>query len=79
VTLGTMVAYTWFTVKTTAWRYVSHRHSLDLVLSKKPFRTNFRKEANKADNKAATVSVDSLINYDAVKVRDDARQQIREM
>lgn len=32
-------------------------------------RTRFRREANKADNKAATVAVDSLINYEAVKVR----------
>ncbi|KIJ56935.1 hypothetical protein M422DRAFT_198274 [Sphaerobolus stellatus SS14] len=49
VVLGTMAAYTWFTVKTTAWR------------------TQFRRDANKADNKAATVAVDSLINYEAVK------------
>lgn len=33
-------------------------------------RTRFRREANAADNKAATVAVDSLINYEAVKVRD---------
>ena len=33
------------------------------------WRTKFRKEANAADNKAATVAVDSLINYEAVKVR----------
>lgn len=33
------------------------------------WRTKFRKQANAADNKAATVAVDSLINYDAVKVR----------
>ena len=32
-------------------------------------RTKFRKQANAADNRAATMSVDSLINYDAVKVR----------
>ena len=32
-------------------------------------RTRFRREANVADNKAATVAVDSLINYEAVKVR----------
>ena len=32
------------------------------------FRTRFRREANVADNKAATVAVDSLINYEAVKV-----------
>lgn len=32
------------------------------------FRTQFRKEANAADNKGATVAVDSLINYEAVKV-----------
>ncbi|THH27318.1 hypothetical protein EUX98_g6869 [Antrodiella citrinella] len=49
ITVGTMAAYTWFTVRTTAWR------------------TRFRREANVADNKAATVAVDSLINYEAVK------------
>jgi hypothetical protein len=32
-------------------------------------RTKFRKQANAADNRAATMSVDSLINYEAVKVR----------
>ncbi|KAH7930207.1 hypothetical protein BV22DRAFT_1125157 [Leucogyrophana mollusca] len=31
------------------------------------WRTQFRRDANKADNKAATVAVDSLINYEAVK------------
>ncbi|PFH48386.1 hypothetical protein AMATHDRAFT_42317 [Amanita thiersii Skay4041] len=31
------------------------------------WRTRFRREANKADNKAATVAVDSLINFEAVK------------
>ena len=31
-------------------------------------RTQFRREANVADNKAATVAIDSLINYEAVKV-----------
>ncbi|KAG0696220.1 P-loop containing nucleoside triphosphate hydrolase protein [Suillus ampliporus] len=31
------------------------------------WRTQFRREANKADNKAATVAIDSLINYEAVK------------
>jgi ABC-type transport system involved in Fe-S cluster assembly fused permease/ATPase subunit len=31
-------------------------------------RTKFRKQANAADNKGATVAVDSLINYEAVKV-----------
>lgn len=51
VTAITMLFYTWFTVKTTAWR------------------TTFRKQANAADNKGATVAVDSLINYEAVKVR----------
>lgn len=44
-----MVAYTAFTITTTAWR------------------TKFRKQANAADNKGATVAVDSLINYEAVK------------
>ena len=32
-------------------------------------RTRFRRDANIADNKAAPVAVDSLINYEAVKVR----------
>ncbi|RPD72384.1 P-loop containing nucleoside triphosphate hydrolase protein, partial [Lentinus tigrinus ALCF2SS1-7] len=32
------------------------------------WRTRFRREANSADNKAATVAVDSLINHEAVKV-----------
>ena len=32
------------------------------------WRTKFRKQANAADNKAATVAVDSMINYEAVKV-----------
>ncbi|KDQ53228.1 hypothetical protein JAAARDRAFT_39603 [Jaapia argillacea MUCL 33604] len=49
ITLATMAAYTWFTVRTTSWR------------------TRFRREANSADNKAASTAVDSLINYEAVK------------
>ena len=49
ITAGTMAAYSWFTISTTAWR------------------TTFRKQANAADNKGATVAVDSLINYEAVK------------
>ncbi|KAK3724472.1 Iron-sulfur clusters transporter atm1, mitochondrial [Vermiconidia calcicola] len=49
ITAGTMAAYSWFTISTTAWR------------------TRFRKAANAADNKGATVAVDSLINYEAVK------------
>jgi ABC-type transport system involved in Fe-S cluster assembly fused permease/ATPase subunit len=32
------------------------------------WRTKFRKQANAADNKAATTAVDSLLNYEAVKV-----------
>ena len=49
ITVSTMVAYSWFTIATTAWR------------------TQFRKQANAADNRGATVAVDSLINYEAVK------------
>jgi len=33
------------------------------------FRTKFRRDANKADNKSATLAVDALINFEAVKVR----------
>ena len=32
-------------------------------------RTKFRIEMNKADNEAGTKAVDSLINYETVKVR----------
>ncbi|OBZ66221.1 Iron-sulfur clusters transporter ATM1, mitochondrial [Grifola frondosa] len=60
ITLLTMAAYTWFTVRTTAWR------------------TRFRREANAADNKAASVAVDSLINYEAVKHFNNEKYQIAE-
>lgn len=49
ITAATMLAYSAFTITTTAWR------------------TKFRKRANAADNRGATVAVDSLINYEAVK------------
>ncbi|CDK28537.1 unnamed protein product [Kuraishia capsulata CBS 1993] len=49
VTLATMLAYSIFTIRTTAWR------------------TGFRRQANKADNQAASVALDSLINFESVK------------
>ncbi|TYJ57976.1 iron-sulfur clusters transporter ATM1, mitochondrial [Cryptococcus floricola] len=58
VTAITMGLYTWFTVKTTAWR------------------TQFRKQANAADNKGATVAVDSLINYEAVKAFNNEKYEV---
>ncbi|CDO74513.1 hypothetical protein BN946_scf184979.g68 [Trametes cinnabarina] len=58
ITLVTMAAYTWFTVRTTSWR------------------TRFRREANSADNKAATVAVDSLINYEAVKHFNNEKYEV---
>ncbi|KAI0649493.1 P-loop containing nucleoside triphosphate hydrolase protein [Trametes meyenii] len=58
ITLATMAAYTWFTVRTTSWR------------------TRFRREANSADNKAATVAVDSLINYEAVKHFNNEKYEV---
>ncbi|KAI0028421.1 P-loop containing nucleoside triphosphate hydrolase protein [Vararia minispora EC-137] len=60
ITLGTMAAYTWFTVRTTAWR------------------TKFRRQANVADNKAATTAVDALINYEAVKVFNNEKYEIQQ-
>lgn len=33
------------------------------------FRTHFRVEMNKAENEAGNKAVDSLINYETVKVR----------
>ncbi|EOD49554.1 putative iron-sulfur clusters transporter atm1 protein [Neofusicoccum parvum UCRNP2] len=58
ITVATMVAYTGFTITTTAWR------------------TKFRKQANAADNKAATVAVDSLINYEAVKYFNNEKFEV---
>ncbi|GAB7347474.1 hypothetical protein MBLNU459_g4387t1 [Dothideomycetes sp. NU459] len=58
VTAATMVAYTAFTITTTAWR------------------TKFRKMANAADNKGATVAVDSLINYEAVKYFNNEKYEV---
>lgn len=49
ITFTTMLLYSIFTFRTTAWR------------------TRFRREANQADNKAASVALDSLINFEAVK------------
>ncbi|QLL30226.1 hypothetical protein HG536_0A00430 [Torulaspora globosa] len=49
ITFATMLLYSIFTIKVTAWR------------------TEFRREANRADNKAASVALDSLINFEAVK------------
>ncbi|KAL0953186.1 hypothetical protein HGRIS_004441 [Hohenbuehelia grisea] len=40
------------------------------------WRTRFRREANKADNKAATVAVDSLINFEAVKHFNNEKYEI---
>jgi ATP-binding cassette, subfamily B (MDR/TAP), member 7 len=59
ITAGTMVAYTWFTIATTAWR------------------TKFRKQANAADNKGATVQLDSLINYEAVKYFNNENYEVK--
>ena len=58
ITVGTMAAYTAFTITTTAWR------------------TKFRKAANAADNKGATVAVDSLINYEAVKYFNNEKYEV---
>ncbi|KAI9676714.1 MAG: Iron-sulfur clusters transporter atm1, mitochondrial [Bathelium mastoideum] len=40
------------------------------------WRTKFRKQANAADNKGATVAVDSLINYEAVKYFNNERYEV---
>ncbi|WWC65897.1 iron-sulfur clusters transporter ATM1, mitochondrial [Kwoniella dejecticola CBS 10117] len=40
------------------------------------WRTKFRKQANSADNKGATVAVDSLINYEAVKAFNNERFEV---
>lgn len=53
-----MIAYTAFTITTTAWR------------------TKFRRQANAADNRGATVAVDSLINYEAVKYFNNEKFEV---
>ncbi|KAJ6090260.1 hypothetical protein N7486_009075 [Penicillium sp. IBT 16267x] len=58
ITSTTMVAYTAFTIATTAWR------------------TKFRRQANAADNRGATVAVDSLINYEAVKYFNNEKFEV---
>jgi ATP-binding cassette subfamily B (MDR/TAP) protein 7 len=40
------------------------------------WRTKFRKQANAADNKGATVAVDSLINYEAVKFFNNEKYEV---
>ncbi|KAF2108357.1 iron-sulfur clusters transporter-like protein atm1 [Lophiotrema nucula] len=40
------------------------------------WRTKFRKQANAADNKAASVAVDSLINYEAVKYFNNEKHEV---
>ncbi|ORX37664.1 hypothetical protein BD324DRAFT_622810 [Kockovaella imperatae] len=42
------------------------------------WRTKFRKQANAADNKGATVSVDSLINYEAVKAFNNEAYEVKQ-
>ncbi|KKZ66196.1 iron-sulfur clusters transporter atm1, mitochondrial [[Emmonsia] crescens] len=58
ITAVTMIAYTAFTITTTAWR------------------TKFRKQANAADNRGATIAVDSLINYEAVKYFNNEKFEV---
>ena len=41
------------------------------------WRTKFRKQANAADNQGATVAVDSLINYEAVKYFNNERYEVQ--
>ena len=41
------------------------------------WRTKFRKQANAADNQGATVAVDSLINYEAVKYFNNEKYEIQ--
>ncbi|RPB25735.1 iron-sulfur cluster transporter ATM1 [Terfezia boudieri ATCC MYA-4762] len=41
------------------------------------WRTKFRKQANEADNRSATVAVDSLINYEAVKYFNNEQFEVK--
>ncbi|KAI0258101.1 iron-sulfur clusters transporter ATM1 [Gloeopeniophorella convolvens] len=42
------------------------------------WRTQFRRQANAADNKAATVAVDSLLNFEAVKNFNNEQYEIQQ-
>ncbi|RSH93196.1 Iron-sulfur clusters transporter atm1, mitochondrial [Saitozyma podzolica] len=42
------------------------------------WRTKFRKQANAADNKGATVAVDSLINFEAVKAFNNEPYEVKQ-
>ena len=48
----TMLAYAWFTIRTTSWR------------------THFRRDANMADQRGATTSLDSCLLYTSPSPRD---------
>lgn len=61
LTLGTIAAYSVFTVVTTSWR------------------TKFRKQANAADNRAAQVITDSLLNFEAVKYFNNEAYETRRL
>jgi len=54
-----------------AVRWISYQFltlPISSSLLRHSYRIRFRREANQADNKAATIAVDSLINFEAVKV-----------
>lgn len=55
----TMLAYAWFTIRTTSWR------------------THFRRDANMADQRGATTSLDSLLNYESVKYFNNEQYEIK--
>ena len=59
VAAATIVAYAWFTIRTTSWR------------------TQFRRQANAADQRGATASLDSLLNYEAVKYFNNEKHEIQ--
>lgn len=81
MTLGTLGAYTAFTVAITQWvkRYssevsqgeeISYASIADIpyLCTSLSYRTKFRIEMNKADNDAGNAAIDSLLNYETVKV-----------
>lgn len=61
MTAGTLAAYVAYTLGITSWRYFI----ISLSLTS---RTKFRKEMNATENEAASKAMDSLLNYETVKV-----------
>lgn len=51
-------------------------HLIAIAFFASLFRTKFRVQMNKADNDAGSKAIDSLINYETVKVKQKKTKQV---